>query len=157
MPLSKATADGCLPQVVRDCLARLSRDTSLRVTGLFRKVPKMADLDVLRATYDRGHPVDLSEWPENVILAASLLKLYLRSLPTPLIPAFFYDRVRKCPTDPEAAVRYMRDVFMPDLVEDHPDGEGVRLVFESLLRLLASIASRSGAFSPGLPAMHACS
>lgn len=153
MSLGNAAVDGQLPRVVKDCLAHLSKGTSLAVTGLFRKVPRMADLDVLRATCDRGHPVDLSEWPENVILTASLLKLYLRSLPTPLIPALFYDRVRKCPADSEAAARYIKDVFLPDLAEDHPDGEAVCLMLKTMLRLLASIANRSGALSSQRQAM----
>ena len=51
----------------------------------------------VREAYDRGHPITLDEYPDSAFLAASLLKLYLRELPQPLIPLSAYPLVRAVP------------------------------------------------------------
>src|SRR5271170_3779417 len=75
------------------------RSVGLGVEGLFRISPAQSSLQYAIAAYDRGHPVDLSDYGPHV--AASLLKQFLSMLPMPIFPAHIYPLLTKFPAVPE--------------------------------------------------------
>ena len=78
-----------VPRVIQDGIAYMYRK-GLKDEGIFRLSGAKGDVDSLKAAYDYGEDVDLQAIKDpNVI--ASLLKLYLRELPEPLLPAKDYD------------------------------------------------------------------
>ncbi|KAI9226167.1 MAG: Rho GTPase activation protein, partial [Piptocephalis tieghemiana] len=79
--------DGELPRVVGDCIKHI-RMHGLDVEGIFRRSPSSSALKAARGGYDLGEEVDLGEYDEHV--AAVLLKLFLRELPSPLFPPRLY-------------------------------------------------------------------
>ncbi|ORY97094.1 Rho GTPase activation protein [Lobosporangium transversale] len=81
-----------LPPFIRDCIQNLI-ENGLYVEGLFRRSPSSAMLKQVRAAYDRGNPVDLSEY--DIHISAVLLKLFLRELPEPLFPMSVFERMKR--------------------------------------------------------------
>src|SRR5271168_1948110 len=75
------------------------RFTGLGIEGLFRISPSQSSLQCAIAAYDRGHPVDLTDYGPHV--AASLLKQFLSMLPMPIFPAHIYPLLSKFPTIPD--------------------------------------------------------
>lgn len=140
-------SDAHVPLVVANCMKELRRDDHLTTPGLFRKAPKHSLLNQLRDAYDRGHPVDIARWPDSTSLAASLLKLYLRSLPDPLVPPFLYDRLQAAPVDPDGAVRWIRRRFIRDLSKGHPDGDKAVCLLKEVIKLLSEVAKSSGGWA----------
>ncbi|PWN46910.1 hypothetical protein IE53DRAFT_390949 [Violaceomyces palustris] len=106
---------GGIPRVVRDCVEAILGATDspalngasgpnpspLDVEGLFRRSPSSALLKAAQDSYDRGHPVNLSHYRDPHIPAV-LLKVFLRSLPEPIIPSTLYPLIRACPKPPPA-------------------------------------------------------
>lgn len=137
---------------MQDCLKHLLLPASLATEGIFRRVPKMSHMNLLRKVYDLGIPVDLSEWPDSSILAASLLKLYLRSLPTPLLPNSMYQNTRRCPMDKEPAVAYLQRDFLPILRSDHADGQRALALLMEVMQVLSAISKQSGRLRNSPPA-----
>eukprot|EP01134_Creolimax_fragrantissima_P002814 CFRG2814T1 len=78
-----ATKLSYVADVVTLSLRRLNEHDSLTETGLYRVPGSVARVKTLRESFDNGIAVDLSD--ESTHDVASLLKLYLRELPTPLI------------------------------------------------------------------------
>lgn len=150
--------DGKLPQVVLDCFQRLRASSNLDTPGLFRKVPNIVALQQLSDAYDRGHPISLSDWPDNCILASSLLKSYLRKMPTPLVPPDFYERIKRCPpiteSEQDKAVRYLRRRFLPALEDNHPEGENAIQLLQEVIFLLKDVAARAGTCVPLKPVLQ---
>ncbi|KAG0206781.1 hypothetical protein BGX28_001854 [Mortierella sp. GBA30] len=81
-----------LPVFIQDCIGNLIRN-GLYVEGLFRRSPSSVMLKQVRAAYDRGNPVNLSEY--DIHISAVLLKLFLRELPDPIFPANIYDLLQQ--------------------------------------------------------------
>lgn len=71
----------------------------------------------LRSAYDRGHSLTLSDYVDAPYLAASLLKLFLRSLPTPIFPPVLHPILRGFPvsTSPANGVEYIGLRLLPSL------------------------------------------
>ena len=136
-----------LPRIVQDCITNLRVSENLQRPGLFRKVPRLLYLDQLRDAYNRGHPIALSSWPDSAILSCSLLKLYLRSLPIPVVPSSLYDSIKRCPQKGEEAVNYIREQLLPALADHHPEGECVNKLLRELMSLLHEISQISGTSS----------
>ncbi|GAA6063823.1 hypothetical protein JCM10212_002580 [Sporobolomyces blumeae] len=91
-----------LPPILRDCLEVLEAEgpTSL---GIFRRSPSASTVKILEGAYSRSHPVSLSTYPDSPYLAASLLKLFLRELPEPILGRPVWERSKDCPVvDPSA-------------------------------------------------------
>lgn len=90
-----------LPIVVAQCL-RFLYEHGLGVEGIFRVPGDRALLNELRTAYDAGERVDLAA-VRDPHAVASLLKMYLRDLPEPLIPEALYDPLLATQTDPALA------------------------------------------------------
>ncbi len=78
-----------MPSIVRQCCEYLIEYGSTFV-GLFRVPGKQSAIKELRDMYDRGLPVELKTCYSPATIS-SLLKIYLQSLPEPIIPAQYFD------------------------------------------------------------------
>ncbi|KAI5480563.1 hypothetical protein MNV49_000259 [Pseudohyphozyma bogoriensis] len=139
-----------LPVLVKDCVNVL-RLEGLDAIGVFRRSASAATVKQLQDAYDRGHPVTLLEYPDAAYLAASLLKLFLRSLPTPIFAPSLYPLIRSCPISlppsatvfaptaaPQAeAIQFIRTTLLPAF------SKPTLLVLQPILSLLHEISLRS--------------
>ncbi|XP_040906484.1 protein FAM13B-like isoform X2 [Toxotes jaculatrix] len=73
-----------IPRVLRDMVEFLDKN-GMHHRGLFRLCSSVARIRQLRQQWDSGERVDL-EHEGDVPTVASLLKLFLRELPTPIVP-----------------------------------------------------------------------
>ncbi|XP_068576228.1 protein FAM13C-like [Cebidichthys violaceus] len=73
-----------IPLVLRDMVEFLHKN-GMHHRGLFRLCGSVVRTRKLRQRWDRGERVDL-EHEEDVSTVASLLKLFLREMPTPIVP-----------------------------------------------------------------------
>ncbi|CAA7264927.1 unnamed protein product [Cyclocybe aegerita] len=138
---------GGIPRVVRDAIQFL-RDSGMQDEGLFRRSPSSALLRAAQDAYDRGNVVSLETFGDPH-LAAVLIKKYLRDLPEPIFPESTYSSIRRCPIpvgsrpqelDHEAelaAVQYVRDVILPELVPC------AYILLSNVLHLLHDVSLRS--------------
>lgn len=62
--------------------------------GIFRLPGQASRIQALKELYDSGSQEDFSN-TEDVHTVASLLKLYLRELPQPMVPFVFYDSYKQ--------------------------------------------------------------
>ncbi|KAG0149279.1 hypothetical protein CROQUDRAFT_131407 [Cronartium quercuum f. sp. fusiforme G11] len=85
-----------IPQLVQDSVNCI-RSTGLNAEGLFRRPPSLITLRVISEAYDRGHPVQIDDYPDGPYLAASLLKQFLRQLPIPIFTSTLYPIITNCP------------------------------------------------------------
>ncbi|PIA18786.1 RhoGAP-domain-containing protein [Coemansia reversa NRRL 1564] len=137
-PLSEFMADGLitLPRPVRESIAFI-RHNGLSTDGLFRRSPPSTSLRAAKSGYNRGQNVDL--YLAGVHVAAVLLKLFFRELPTPVFSSgdgsCSYDIVRSLPaskkeqeenTDVDVArqmdnvrIRYVKEVILPTLSQEY--------------------------------------
>lgn len=106
--------------------------------GIFRRSPSALTVQQVREAYDRGHPLTLLDYPDSAFLAASLLKLYLRELPQPLIPLAAYPTVRAIPLGggPDSRA-FVRAELLPAL-----DGNTL-----ALLRAVSAVLSETARHS----------
>ncbi|KAK9432159.1 hypothetical protein V1505DRAFT_420128 [Lipomyces doorenjongii] len=84
-------SEGVMPYFWRECIDHLSVE-GIYTPSIFRISPKLDHLSILREAFDRCQLVDLHEYSPHVV--ASLLKLFLRLLPTPPLP---YSLIGKFP------------------------------------------------------------
>ncbi|GAA5874707.1 hypothetical protein JCM1840_000410 [Sporobolomyces johnsonii] len=103
-----------LPPLVRDCVDVLLSQGPESI-GIFRRSPSAATVKIVESAYDRGHPVSLASYPDAPYIAASILKLFLRSLPSPIFPPALFPLARNCPrpSKPSAAIAYIQQRLLP--------------------------------------------
>ncbi|KAJ1817181.1 hypothetical protein LPJ60_004963 [Coemansia sp. RSA 2675] len=111
-----------LPRPVRECISYL-RHHGIVTEGLFRRSPPSTQLRAAKDAYNRDQPVDLELG--GVHVAAVLLKLFYRELPTPIFSD--YALVRAMPAAASAdstdaaqqmdsvRARYVREVVLASL------------------------------------------
>lgn len=133
-----------LPLPIHQAIPHLRTKDNLKTIGLFRKTPSITLLDTLKAAYDSSIPIRLQNWPDNAILAGSILKTYLRNMQHPVFPSSLYGMIRNCPVKEEEAAAYVKDELLPALQEQHPDGELVFALLEGILQLLKDVAALKG-------------
>lgn len=110
LPLGKAVAPGAqVPEVVDHCLQVLSYCAPAEPT-IFDLPVTDASVAALRAAFDAYVPDSGADSPlstvENPQAIASLLLLYLRCLPHPVVPPKFYITFLRIGAIPAAATRY---------------------------------------------------
>ena len=90
---NEGNPDPPIPSIVRKVIAYLD-DKALKTEGLFRVAGSRKAMDELRAQVDKG--VDINPYEaDGVHTVASLLKLYFRCLPEPLLTFAAYDPLMK--------------------------------------------------------------
>eukprot|EP00026_Physarum_polycephalum_P010637 Phypoly_transcript_10806.p1 GENE.Phypoly_transcript_10806~~Phypoly_transcript_10806.p1 ORF type:complete len:396 (+),score=77.87 Phypoly_transcript_10806:5-1192(+) len=82
--------DQVVPFLVEECICYLNRDEVLKVEGLFRQSGKSTEVSDVKRSYDAGNYITLLKI-SDVHVVTGLLKLYLRSLPEPVVPFSSYD------------------------------------------------------------------
>lgn len=89
-PLEKMQLDRGVPGIVRQCCSHMLDTGALQLEGLFRVSGELLEVQHLKKRVDFGEPVDLSNVtsPHSV---SSLLKLFFRELPEPLLTYDHYD------------------------------------------------------------------
>lgn len=92
--LVKATSS-IRPIVVEKCIEEIeSRKGAMETEGIYRVSGFSDAIDELKLAFDRGDNVDFNEFKYNDIhIICSLLKLYLRQLPIPLITFDIYNKL----------------------------------------------------------------
>jgi len=85
VPLAKAmeNQEGYIPNIVLKTVDYLT-ERAMEMEGIFRKSGSMINVDKYRELFDEGKDPDLTECGDAHTIA-SLLKLYLRTLPEPLM------------------------------------------------------------------------
>ncbi|KAJ1945151.1 hypothetical protein FBU59_002396, partial [Linderina macrospora] len=137
VPLDTLMQDntGLLPQPVRECISFI-RYNGLTTEGLFRRSPPSTALRAAKDMYNRGHNVDLSL--SGVHVAAVLLKLFFRELPSPVFGSTSYETIlalpsvqREADSEPDSEVtevarqmdtvraRYVEEVVLPSLTFEY--------------------------------------
>jgi len=76
------TREDRIPKIVRELVEYIC--DNLEIEGILRVPGSQDDIVYLRQAYDKGNEVDLSRFDVHTV--AGLLKLFFRSLPSPLIP-----------------------------------------------------------------------
>ncbi|KAJ1675182.1 hypothetical protein EV182_001770 [Spiromyces aspiralis] len=133
-----------LPPPVADAIDFIY-SSGLTTHGIFRKSPVKTTLDKVYRMYeveDRT-TVTYALWGEHV--AASILKMWCRKLPYPIVPSIYYSLVRGIPFDKEPgadnqkAAEYIRDVLLPAL----SDPPCIAMLLAAIMGLLKAVAERS--------------
>ena len=95
--LVKAT-NSIRPIVVEKCIDEIEkRKGSLECEGLYRVSGFSDTIEELKMAFDRGDNVDFTEFKfADIHIICSLLKLYLRQLPIPLITFEVYNKLMEC-------------------------------------------------------------
>ncbi|GAA6023306.1 hypothetical protein JCM11491_006889 [Sporobolomyces phaffii] len=128
------------PRILTDCLEVLHSQGPGSL-GIFRRSPSASTVKVLELAYDRDHAVGLAAYPDAPYLAASLLKLFLRDLPDPILPASdptFVGVASACPAPgASGAAEYVRCEVVPKIGRDE------RNVLERVVRVLSRVADAS--------------
>lgn len=77
-----------VPVLLHRCV-KFIKEHGIREVGIFRLPGQASRIQALKETYDQGCQADFAP-SEDVHTVASMLKLYLRELPEPVIPFAFY-------------------------------------------------------------------
>ncbi|GAA6017409.1 hypothetical protein JCM10207_005624 [Rhodosporidiobolus poonsookiae] len=138
VPVEELTGSNAsrLPAIVRDCVDLLLSQGPESV-GIFRRSPSAAHVKLLESAYDRGNSVSLSAIPDAPYLAASLLKLFLRSLPSPILPSSLFPTARACPRADDLALPYIRTRILPALSAPN------LLLLHQLCGVLSAVAAQA--------------
>ena len=90
MELQPGEIDGvAVPRLVAECVRCLRRDDGLSLEGVFRVSPSKVQLDEARERLQQGDYAALERCDAHV--SAALLKDWMRSLSSPLVPDALYD------------------------------------------------------------------
>lgn len=103
VPLKDLKKEGNLPYAAIFFVDSLLRLGAEKTNGIFKKNGKFVQVEQLKNTLNSGA---FSPAPSDVHVCASVFKLWIRSLPEPLIPADLYEQALKCEIDDEAFALY---------------------------------------------------
>lgn len=125
-----------LPVFIQDCISNLIQH-GLCVEGLFRRSPSSAMLKQVRAAYDRGNPIFLSEY--DIHISAVLLKLFLRELPEPIFPIAIYAQLQQ-QNRADAQKKTTLEFVKTEVVDKVPHNNLILMM--EVFRLLKMVADR---------------
>jgi Rho GTPase-activating protein 1 len=111
-----------VPPLLDRCI-KYVQTRALTVEGIFRLAPSFTEQQLLKEMVDRGYHVDLHSISDPH-LVASLLKVFLRELPEPVVPSLLYDDfvsvvLSQPPLEPEAKVERLRWLVHDKLPRKH--------------------------------------
>ncbi|XP_076311399.1 rho GTPase-activating protein 1-like isoform X2 [Tachypleus tridentatus] len=81
-----------IPRVVKECIAYLDNDAALETEGIFRRSANTQILKTVQSLFDEGKPVNFDEHGD-ILVAAVMIKSFLRELPEPLLTFDLYDDI----------------------------------------------------------------
>jgi len=81
-------SDDTVPSIVRECVAFMERANGLRTKGLYRVSGVKSRVEYICGEFENERVPDLAD--ESTTNIASVLKLYIRQLPTPLLVTSLY-------------------------------------------------------------------
>ncbi|ORX94581.1 RhoGAP-domain-containing protein [Basidiobolus meristosporus CBS 931.73] len=125
-----------IPQFFSECV-EFVRANGIEVEGIFRRSPSSTSLKEAKEIYNRGNRLDLNEY--GIHVAAVLLKMFFRELPTPVFPAEIYDIVREmqsCSNDTES-IRYIRNNIFPTF------SKPMLILLAQIFRLMNDVSTKS--------------
>lgn len=131
---SEENDEQIIPFLVEECIVYLNRDDVLKNEGLFRQSGKSTDIQDMKRSYDAGKYITLFNASDPHVVTG-LLKLYLRSLPEPLIPFSSYEQFISY----QKSSRGEMDKFR-QLIDDLP------LQNKILLKFLCLLLKRAASF-----------
>jgi len=105
MKTQQKFSDAEVPVVMLTLIKAIRDLGGLKTEGIFRVPTSLAELQRLRQQFDSGN-YSVSTM-RDAHLPACLLKLWLRELPSALIPPFFYNYAIYCTDDPERRAEIM--------------------------------------------------
>ncbi|KAL5475627.1 hypothetical protein EMCRGX_G025469 [Ephydatia muelleri] len=83
-----------IPVVMETCISYLKNHGGLDKVGIFRRSPSALVVQEIKARFNDGQVVNLADYNDPHI-AATLLKLFLRELPEPLVTMVTCERIRE--------------------------------------------------------------
>ncbi|XP_033109265.1 rho GTPase-activating protein 24-like isoform X2 [Anneissia japonica] len=86
------TSTKTIPSIVEQCVKYIS-ENGLKEEGIFRLAGRSSMIKTLQDSFDAGDKPDFDRERVDIHTVASLLKLYLRELPEPVIPWAHYDDI----------------------------------------------------------------
>ncbi|KAK9674661.1 hypothetical protein K7432_017038, partial [Basidiobolus ranarum] len=113
------------------------RTQGIEVEGIFRRSPSSSALKEAKETYNRGNCLDLEEY--GVHVAAVLLKMFFRELPTPVFSAENYVTIRdmrSCTNDTES-IQYIRTNIFQNF------SKPTLVLLAQIFRLMNDISAKS--------------
>ena len=113
-PLKELKKEGRVPAVASYFVDSLFRLGVEEANGIFKKNGKFVEVEKLKKNINSG----VFTMPSDVHVCASVFKLWIRSLPEPLIPNSLYEDALKCDIDEEAMKVFERieDESTKDLI-----------------------------------------
>ncbi|KNC48942.1 uncharacterized protein AMSG_04687 [Thecamonas trahens ATCC 50062] len=102
-----------VPPIIKQTVQFLSRESCIKLPGLFRKAGDFAEAKVIRKAYETNGMVNLDSIRDEHTMAKTL-KDYLRELPTPLIPYELYPvciDMQRTVNDPDAKRDAVRELM----------------------------------------------
>ncbi|KAI9316596.1 Rho GTPase activation protein [Dichotomocladium elegans] len=137
--IQEADQSTYIPSVVRHIVNHLET-RGLDTEGLFRKSPATEELSRAKAELNRGELIDLARYDINV--AASLLKVFLKELPQPLVTAKFCSEIGRLP-DPETCSTDIFERVRNALVDEYKGKPYQRNLLMYLLRFLDKVVQNA--------------
>eukprot|EP00761_Pharyngomonas_kirbyi_P003604 gb/GECH01003608.1/.p1 GENE.gb/GECH01003608.1/~~gb/GECH01003608.1/.p1 ORF type:complete len:753 (+),score=183.31 gb/GECH01003608.1/:1-2259(+) len=89
--MNRKEETGSIPRVLANVFSYLE-ERAPHTEGIFRIPGNMSEIQKLKIFFDNGDNVDLSSF-KNPHIVSGVLKLYLRELPSPILPFNVYDSV----------------------------------------------------------------
>ncbi|KAJ8663823.1 hypothetical protein O0I10_000097 [Lichtheimia ornata] len=131
--------DTYVPSIVRQIVDHLEA-RGMDKEGLFRKSPASEELSRVKKAFNRGEKVDLTQHDINV--AASLLKVFLKELPDPLIPSQLCTDLGKLP-EPETCPDDVLKRVKESLQQEYNNRPYQRNLLVYLVRFLVRVVQHA--------------
>ncbi|KAI8067615.1 Rho GTPase activation protein [Gilbertella persicaria] len=106
--LTRVDTDDLIPAIVRRCIDYLN-DVGIHEVGIYRIPGSTTTVNKLRAVFNDGSDIDFFQTQPDPHAVGTLLKMYLRELPEPIIPHELVDEYElQCTMDTPQAYANIR-------------------------------------------------